>query len=159
MSEINYVYGHDSFWNYFYLQNNSEKVLKSSLPNCFAKAHDSLLIMDCLEASGFFHKDLDLNEKSWFASLIYKQFFILETNSINIFETIFKEDDSAISVKHCNIADGIFNTLSLLNHSCSPNAFFIYCKDDTIALRTIRRVKANDQLTVDYGTAFQGQLN
>lgn len=158
MSEINYIYGHDSFWNYFYLESNSEKVLKSSLLNCFVRAHDSLLIMDCLETSGYFHKELDSNEKSWFAGLIYKQFLIFETNSISIYETVFKEDDSAISVKHCNTGYGIYNTLSLLNHSCSPNAFFVYFKDDTIALRTIRRVKTNEPLTVDYGTAFQGQL-
>ncbi|CAD5125086.1 DgyrCDS13327 [Dimorphilus gyrociliatus] len=116
---------------------------------------EALIIMDCLETAGYFHKELDLDEKSWCAGLIYRQSLIFETNAVGTYEAVFKENDSAISIKHCNTGSAVYNTLSLLNHSCSPNCCFVYYNDDVVALKTIRRVKMNDPLTIDYGTAFQ----
>lgn len=82
------------------------------------------------EISDYFQLTPDLNLSEYFAKTFCNQFMIINDTSENV-------------------ADALYLTMSLVNHSCEPNCVTVF-KGRHLHLRAIQEIQAGEELTLTY---------
>ena len=78
---------------------------------------------------------------------------IIQSNAFNI--TVVA-DCASQSGKLDEIGLALYNTLSLANHSCSPNTDVIFY-GNTAVVRAIRKIQPGDEVNIEYGPLFYSE--
>jgi len=125
----------------------------------FRRAAIAIFLLRCLCFAGYFETmnppDDVLSDTG---GLLLSHLQSFPCNAHEIAEFDLNPDTVATSMPH-ELGAGIYSTLSLFNHSCDPAVTRNFYRDRCI-VRTIRSVRAGDELSDNYGAVFamQSQL-
>jgi len=122
----------------------------------FRRAAIAIFLLRCLCFAGFFQtKNPPVDVLSGAGGLLLSHLQSFPCNAHEIAEFALNPDAVATSVPR-ELGAGIYATLSLFNHSCDPAVTRNFYGDRCI-VRTIRSVRAGDELSDNYGAVFAMQ--
>jgi len=122
----------------------------------FRRAVIAIFLLRCLCFAGFFEtKNPPVDVLSGAGGLLLSHLQSFPCNAHEIAEFDLDTDAVATSTPH-ELGAGIYATLSLFNHSCDPAVTRNFYGDRCI-VRTIRTVRAGDELSDNYGAVFAMQ--
>lgn len=119
---------------------SADPVWLSSITRCMKSLHTEYL------SQPFFTSSYDLPDVSTLIELCCR----INSNSHGIFDN-YASTNRVIGL-------GLFPTTSILNHSCTPNAFFSCAGGGEMVVRTLRAVKKGEELTVPYCDLYQARF-
>jgi len=122
----------------------------------FRRAAIAIFLLRCLCFAGFFEtENPTVDILSGAGGLLLSHLQSFPCNAHEIAEFDLDPEAVATSVPH-ELGAGIYATLSLFNHSCDPAVTRNFYGDRCI-VRTIRLVRAGDELSDNYGAVFPMQ--
>lgn len=122
----------------------------------FRRAAIAIFLLRCLCFAGFFEtKDPPADVLSGTGGLLLSHLQSYPCNAHEIAEFALNPDAVAASMPN-ELGAGIYATLSLFNHSCDPAVTRNFYGDRCI-VRTIRPIRAGDELSDNYGAVFAMQ--
>ena len=122
----------------------------------FRRAAIAIFLLRCLCLAGFFEsKTPPLDVLSGAGGLLLGHLQSFPCNAHEIAEFNLDPEAVATSTPY-ELGAGIYATLSLFNHSCDPAVTRSFYGDRCI-VRTIRSVRAGDELSDNYGAVFAMQ--
>ena len=122
----------------------------------FRRAAIAIFSVRCLCFAGFFEtENPPLDVLSGAGGLLLSHLQSFPCNAHEIAEFDLDPEAVAASTPH-ELGAGIYATLSLFNHSCDPAVTRNFYGDRCV-VRTIRSVRAGDELSDNYGTVFAMQ--
>jgi len=122
----------------------------------FRRAAIAIFLLRCLCFARFFEtKNPSADVLSVTGGLLLSHLQSFPCNAHEIAEFTLNPDAVATSVPH-ELGAGIYATLSLFNHSCDPAVTRNFYGSRCI-VRTIRSVRAGDELSDNYGAVFAMQ--
>ncbi|KAB7506023.1 SET and MYND domain-containing protein 4 [Armadillidium nasatum] len=143
-------YHTDDYLTTYKLVTNAQKRLSFDL---FLKSIIAVYIMQCLKVVDFFKgDDVSYDDEIFIASLVLRHLQSSLCNSVSITEYLVKSSDTGLP-EHLHVAEGIYPTISLLNHSCDPNVFR-YCVGKECVVLAGKTIRKGEQLLDSYGTSF-----
>lgn len=147
---VNNSYSEDSSENTFYSYNSTKHITsynlvantdKRSVADLFYRALIvSVLVVFLEKCTNFFNfsEEKDLRKlKNFSGGLMLRYMQSLPCNAHEVSE--FRRDGSV------EIGAGLYNTLSLINHSCDPNVVR-HCYGDVVVLRSIRPIAKGEEV-------------
>jgi len=122
----------------------------------FRRAAIAIFLLRCLCFAGFFEtKSPSADVVSGIGGLLLSHLQSFPCNAHEIAEFELNPDAVATSVPR-ELGAGIYATLSLFNHSCDPAVTRNFYGDRCV-VRTIRSIRAGDELSDNYGAVFAMQ--
>jgi len=122
----------------------------------FRRAAIAIFLLRCLCFAGFFEtKNPTLDVLSGAGGLLLGHLQSFPCNAHEIAEFDLDPEAVATSTPH-ELGAGIYATLSLFNHSCDPAVTRSFYGDQCI-VRTIRSIRAGEELSDNYGAVFAMQ--
>jgi len=123
----------------------------------FRRAAIAIVLLRCLCFAGYFEtKNPPLDVLSGAGGLLLGHLQSFPCNAHEIAEFDLDPKAVATSTPH-ELGAGIYATLSLFNHSCDPAVTRSFYGDRCV-VRTIRSVRAGEELSDNYGAVFAMQL-
>ena len=122
----------------------------------FRRAAIAIFLLRCLCFAGYFETETPtVDVLSGAGGLLLSHLQSFPCNAHEIAEFDLDPEAVATSVPH-ELGAGIYATLSLFNHSCDPAVTRNFYGDRCV-VRTIRTVRAGDELSDNYGAVFAMQ--
>lgn len=147
------VYRADSYEAIYGLVTHAEDRTAHDL---FRRAAIAIFLLRCLCFAGFFEtENPTVDVLSGAGGLLLSHLQSFPCNAHEIAEFDLDPEAVATSIPH-ELGAGIYATVSLFNHSCDPAVTRNFYGDRCI-VRTIRSVRAGDELSDNYGAVFQMQ--
>ncbi|KAJ9594026.1 hypothetical protein L9F63_014542 [Diploptera punctata] len=142
------AYSSSDYSSIYWLEAHSEKRITEDL---FIRSLYAAYMLHCLETMTDFFTGIDVNQYKYrVGGLLLRHFQNLLINNYCITESLISKEKNLTDIELLgNVTDlgiAVYIMLSLLNHSCDPNAHRTSHRGDTSVLRAIAPIAAGEQV-------------
>ena len=150
------VYESDDFINAFHHSGKGGSLESCDVRESLVATIVSVFLLRGLASTAFFEANDDGNRKGFelfVGSLLLHFLRVLPANGHDIGELELAQAATLKGSQMTSLGAGVFNTLSLFNHSCNPIFMRANAGDEVICV-TVRDLKAGEEVTENYGLSF-----